>query len=118
MDVQRASGIETRIDRGKAHDAFLIRELPAAQVGIVIGTRDRADIAVVDFLVRVDPAPARIRTTRIAMPDIDDGAGDRLAGHRIDDRQFQHQRKAVHAFADVSPDQFRVSKIRAGDLFG
>ncbi|MNR44537.1 hypothetical protein D3C85_1632910 [compost metagenome] len=52
------------------------------------------------------------------MPDIDHGTDDRQAGHGVDDPQAQHQGNAIGAFADVAPDQFRIAKIRAGDLLG
>ena len=50
MKVQGPAGLEPRIDRGKAHDALLVRELPATQVGIIVGARDRADVVDVDLL--------------------------------------------------------------------
>jgi hypothetical protein len=40
MDVQGAAGIKPRTDRGEPGDAFLVGELPAAQVRIVVGSRD------------------------------------------------------------------------------
>ena len=36
----------------------------------VVGSRDRAYVVDVDFRVWIDLAPARIRTARVAMPDI------------------------------------------------
>ncbi|MNH33297.1 hypothetical protein D3C79_938000 [compost metagenome] len=118
VNVQCATGVKTGIDRGEAHDARLVGELPAAQIGIVIGARDGADITGIDLDVRVDLAPARIGTAGIAVPDIHQRIGDRLAGHGIDNGQPQHQRNAFGAFADVSADQFGVAEIRAGNLFG
>ncbi|MNE97192.1 hypothetical protein D3C80_1955030 [compost metagenome] len=44
VNVQRTSGVEPWIDGGETHDARFVAELCAAQVGVVVGPGDCADI--------------------------------------------------------------------------
>ena len=76
-------------------DAVAVRQLHAAAEGLALGALD-----------------ARVCALRVAVPDVDGRAFDRLAGIRVDDGDAQVERQARPALADVAADEVEVEVVR------
>ena len=62
---------------------------------------------------------ARVIPTRIAVPDIDRGVGQRLAGGRVVDQDLEFERRAGTCVGDVLADQVAIQEIGSlGQLRG
>lgn len=109
MDVDGARHVVAGPDRGDRALTVLVGRLPAAQEG-----------AVVLLVVAVAADVARILTERIAVPDLDQGVGERCTVVRgVDDREGVLDLDSFFVLPDVLADEGAVEGVRTlGDLGG
>jgi hypothetical protein len=117
VDVRRTPAVPARIDRVKADAALGAGALVSAQVALRVGRRLLG--------ARRAAAPAALRgaleagvdASGVAVPDLDVGALDRLAGACVLDGEDELERQARPVLGDVAPGQAVVDPVRAlGDL--
>jgi len=94
--VSRAALVPARIDRLELDDAVGARDLRAAEKALVAGALE-----------------SRIDAERVAVPDVDHGVPQSLAGVRVAHPDRQPQRRAVAVLADVAADRVRIEVVRA-----
>jgi hypothetical protein len=96
VDVDGAAGVPAGIDRLEGRDTLRVRPLDPAQ----------------EVRARIAGDRAGVDAERVAVPDVDGGTSDRLAGGGVDDGEPEQGRRAGLALGDVAAEAL------AGDVEG
>ena len=94
VDVDCPGGVPAGIDGLELGDAVGVGDLLAAEEGLAGG------VGAVDALVAV----ARVPAEDVRVPDVDGGAGDRLARSGLDESQGDEEGRALQALGDIAPE--------------
>src|SRR5262249_43547556 len=103
VNVHRPAGVPAWVDGPERGDALRVGLLDAAQKRLA------------DGVLRLDSG---VHTSRVAVPDVDRGALDRLAPRDVDDRQLQRQRDAGPPLGDDAANLVAGEIVRSRRLLG
>jgi hypothetical protein len=103
VDVGRPPRVLAGVDGRELGEAVAVGQLDPAQVGRALAALRRL---------------ARVGAERVAVPDVDGGVADRLAGVRVDDAHRERERHAGPILDDVPPDLRQVDVEGAFLLLG